>query len=167
MMNTIRKPAAKPTVTWNKVFSSPRRVRPVADGIGFDSFPFVRRQLAFLGPALVLMVLVSLLSPLWARRLAAIGFVGALVLLAATLLVGLEIKGAQRWLNVGGFVLQPSEFIKPTFAVVVAWMLAERQRTPRFPGGIIAAALLGLLLVLLMQQPDIGMAMVVDRKSVV
>lgn len=134
---------------------------PVADRIGFDSFHFVRRQLVFLGPALVLMVLISLMSPLWVRRMAAIGFVGAVVLLVATLFIGPEIKGANRWLNLGGFVLQPSEFIKPTFAVVVAWMLAEQRRTPGFPGGIISFALLGLLLGLLMMQPDVGMAMVV------
>ena len=134
---------------------------PVADRIGFDSFHFVRRQLVFLGPALVLMVLISLLSPLWARRMAAIGFAGALVLLVATLFFGPEIKGAHRWLNFGGFVLQPSEFIKPTFAVVVAWMLAEQKRAPGFPGGLIAIAILGLLLALLMLQPDVGMAMVV------
>ncbi len=134
---------------------------PVADRIGFDSFHFVRRQLIFLGPALALMVALSLLPPLWVRRSAVIGFIVALALLVLTLGIGPEIKGAHRWLTFGGFVLQPSEFVKPAFAVVVAWMLAEQRRSPGFPGAIIAVALLGLVIGLLLLQPDIGMAMVV------
>ena len=84
----------------------------VADRIGFDSFHFVRRQLIFLGPAVAIMIGLSLLSPLWVRRLAAVGFAGAFVLLLATVLVGPDIKGATRWLPIGGFVLQPAEFIQ-------------------------------------------------------
>jgi cell division protein FtsW len=133
----------------------------VADRIGFDSFHFVRRQLLFLGPAVALMIGLSLLSPLWVRRVASVGFIAALALLAATIVIGPDIKGASRWLPLGGFVLQPAEFIKPAFAVVAAWMLAEQARHREFPGLAITAALAAVVIAILMMQPDIGMAMVV------
>ena len=133
----------------------------VADRIGFDSFHFVRRQLIFLGPAVAIMIGLSLLSPLWVRRLAAVGFAGAFVLLLATVLVGPDIKGATRWLPIGGFVLQPAEFIKPAFAVAAAWMLAEQGRHRDFPGMAITAGLAVSVIAILMMQPDVGMAMVV------
>lgn len=133
----------------------------VADRIGLDSFHFVRRQLIFLVPAVTLMIGLSLLSPLSVRRLASIGFVGALVLLIATVVVGPDIKGATRWLLVGGFVLQPAEFIKPTFAVVAAWMLAEQGRHRDFPGMAITAGLAAFVIAILMMQPDVGMALVI------
>jgi cell division protein FtsW len=133
----------------------------VADRIGLDSFHFVRRQLIFLVPAVTLMIGLSLLSPLSVRRLASIGFVGALVLLIATVVVGPDIKGATRWLLVGGFVLQPAEFIKPAFAVVAAWMLAEQGRHRDFPGMAITAGLAAFVIAILMMQPDVGMALVI------
>ena len=51
----------------------------------------------------------------------------ALALIAVTLVVGSEIKGARRWINLPGLSLQPSEFVKPTFAVVAAWLFAEQH----------------------------------------
>jgi len=133
----------------------------VADRIGLDSFHFVRRQLIFLVSAVTLMIGLSLLSPLSVRRLASIGFVGALVLLIATVVVGPDIKGATRWLLVGGFVLQPAEFIKPAFAVVAAWMLAEQGRHRDFPGMAITVGLAAFVIAILMMQPDVGMSLVI------
>ncbi|MEC7571096.1 MAG: FtsW/RodA/SpoVE family cell cycle protein, partial [Pseudomonadota bacterium] len=69
----------------------------VAERIGLDAYHFVRRQFIILPLALTVMFAVSLLSPLQVRRLAAIGFLGCVVLLALTPLVGAEIKGARRW----------------------------------------------------------------------
>ena len=134
---------------------------PVADRIGVDTFHFVRRQIVFMIPALMVLVGVSMMSPLWVRRSAVIVFFGAVVLLFATLVMGAEIKGATRWLNVAGFVIQPSEFTKPALAVVVAWMLSQRQNDPGFPAFTVGLALLLLVLTPLLLQPDIGMALVV------
>jgi cell division protein FtsW len=133
----------------------------VADKLGLDQYHFSRRQIAILLPAVSLMLGVSLLSPLGIRRLAVIGLTGALLLTAATLFVGGEVKGAQRWLYVGGLSIQPSEFVKPLFAVVIAWMLAERAKGEGFPGGWISLGLLAVVLTLLALQPDVGMAVVV------
>jgi cell division protein FtsW len=85
----------------------------------------------------------------------------SLLMMIATLFVGGEVKGAQRWLYVGGLSIQPSEFAKPLFAVVVAWMLAERAKGEGFPGGWISLGLLVVMLGLLALQPDVGMAVVV------
>jgi cell division protein FtsW len=128
--------------------------------IGLDSFYLAQRHLALLPLALALMFAVSLLTPRWVKRIAVIGYLGAVLLCALTLLVGPEIKGATRWISIAGFSLQPSEFLKPTFAVVCAWMFAHSAKDPQFPGTWITIGL-GLLSVsLLMLQPDVGQAFV-------
>jgi cell division protein FtsW len=134
---------------------------PVAERIGYDGLHFVRRHLAMLPLALGLMFAVSLQPPRTIRRIAMIGFGISLVLLALTFVIGFEIKGARRWINFPGLSLQPSEFIKPTFAVVAAWLFSEQTLRPRFPGNLICIALFVLVIVMLIKQPDIGMAAVV------
>ena len=93
-----------------------------AERIGYDGLHFVRRHLAMLPLAIGLMFAVSLQPPRIIRRIALIGFGISLVLLALTFVIGAEIKGARRWINFPGLSLQPSEFVKPTFAVVAAWL---------------------------------------------
>jgi len=134
---------------------------PVAERIGLDSFYFVRRQIALLPVAIAILLGVSLLEPKQITRLALLGFVGSLVMLGLTFMIGVEIKGARRWINLGGFSLQPSEFVKPTFAVVTAWLFATARREDKFPGDLIAMGLFGVVLGILALQPDIGMAFVV------
>ncbi|MDR3435790.1 putative peptidoglycan glycosyltransferase FtsW [Telmatospirillum sp.] len=134
----------------------------VAERIGADHFHFVRRQFIFLPPALLVIFAVSLLSPKNVRRLACLGFLGALVLMAATLFSGQEIKGATRWVSLAGISIQPSEFVKPTFAVVSAWMFAEQRLSESFPGNMISLVLYLLVACLLLLQPDVGMTLVVS-----
>ena len=134
---------------------------PVAERIGYDELHFVRRHLAMLPFALCLMLLVSLQPPRSIRRIAVVGFAIALGLLALTLVIGAEIKGARRWINFPGLSVQPSEFVKPTFAVVAAWLFAEQKLRPGFPGNLISIALFVCVGAMLIKQPDIGMAAVV------
>jgi cell division protein FtsW len=133
----------------------------VANRIGLGSFHFALRQALFLAPALALMFAVSLLPPLAVRRLGTALFLVSLVLVVATLLAGSEVKGAHRWLYLGGFSLQPSEFLKPAFAVVAGWMFAEWRKGEGFPGQVVSAALCAVVVGLLLLQPDVGMALVV------
>jgi len=133
----------------------------VAERIGLDAFAFVRRQMLFLPAAAALMLAVSLLGPRAIRRLALAGFLVSLGLTFAAPLLGPEIKGARRWISLPGLSLQPSEFLKPCFAVVTGWLFAEGVQTRGFPGAAIACLLLGAVLVALKLQPDIGMAAVV------
>lgn len=133
----------------------------VAERIGLDAFHFVRRQFVYLALGLAVMLTVSLCSPRGVRRVAALVFAGSLLAMFATLLVGPEIKGATRWLQLGGFTLQPSEFVKPAFAVMAAWMFAERAVDEQFPGYAAATGLLLLVAGMLLAQPDVGMTIVV------
>ena len=122
---------------------------------------FILKQVVFLAIAGLVVVAVSLLSPRGVRRLALLGCLGALALTAATLIIGVEIKGARRWISVPGMTVQPSEFLKPCFAVVTAWLISEGQRIRHFPGMILAGAVFVLIAMLLKAQPDMGMLAVV------
>ncbi len=134
----------------------------VAERIGADHFHFIRRQFIFLPPALLVILGVSLLSPKDVRRLACLGFLCAIALMGLTLVAGQEIKGATRWVNLGPLSVQPSEFVKPTFAVVAAWMFSEQRLQENFPGNFISLTLYVLVAMLLLLQPDVGMTLVVS-----
>ena len=135
---------------------------PVADRLGYDSFHFVRRQLFYLPIALAALIGVSLMSPRGIRRFATGLFVLSLVLLVATFFFGTEIKGARRWISIAGLSLQPSEFVKPTFAVVTAWLFAVRGDNGKEIGRPAAIVLYGFVVSLLILQPDFGMTGVVS-----
>lgn len=133
----------------------------VAERVGLDTYHFAVRQLLFLPFAFAVMMGVSMLTPKGIRRLALILFAGSIVAIVMTLLSGVEIKGAIRWLHIGKFTLQPSEFIKPCFAVLAAWLFSRHCLDERFPGHWIASVLFLLIVGLLVLQPDIGMSVVV------
>ena len=134
---------------------------PVAERLGFDTFHFVRRQFLFLGLGLAIMFVTSFLTPRGVRRVAVACMAVAMALMVAVLFIGPEIKGATRWLMVGSYSIQPSEFVKPGFAVVAAWMFAEQRLDERFPGYAVATGLFVAVATLLLMQPDVGMSMVV------
>ncbi len=135
---------------------------PAAERIGADSFMFAKRQFIFLPMALLVMLAISLASPRHVRRLALLVFCGSVVLLAATFVIGVEIKGARRWISVPGLSsLQPSEFAKPSLAVISAWLLAQSRTERRVPGYFLCTLLVGTVLALLILQPDLGMSIVV------
>jgi cell division protein FtsW len=133
----------------------------VAERLGYAPLHFAERHLVTVPVALALMILVSLLPPRTVRRVALIGFAISVALLALTFVVGVEIKGARRWINLPGLSLQPSEFVKPTFIVVAAWLFAEQKERPGFPGNAISMVLFVGLIAMLIKQPDLGMAVVV------
>ena len=128
----------------------------VAEHIGLDPFHFVNRQAIFLAPALCIMLGVSFLSPRQVRRLAWVAFGVGLALLALTLVHGTEIKGARRWVSFAGIVVQPSEFVKPAFIVLAAWLFAEGSERRDVPGHLLSALLLCSVVGLLVLQPDLG-----------
>ncbi|MEO0400553.1 MAG: putative peptidoglycan glycosyltransferase FtsW [Pseudomonadota bacterium] len=123
-----------------------------------DSFHFPLRQAVFLVPTIAAVIGVSMLTPLQARRLGAVAFAGAGVLMVGVLFFAPEINGARRWFPVGSFSLQPSEFFKPGFIIAAAWMLSEARRRPAFPGVAIAMGLFAAGAGLLVLQPDYGQA---------
>ncbi len=133
----------------------------VAMRIHLPPFHFVYKQLAFFIPALGILIGVSLLNVRQVRRAAALVFAVGFVLMALTPLIGQEVKGAHRWLQFGPVGLQPSEFVKPAFIVLVAWLFAEAQRTPGVPGTALAVGLYGMVVAVLAVQPDFGQLMLV------
>jgi cell division protein FtsW len=133
----------------------------VAERIHQSRDVFIFKQVFFLALAGCVIVGVSLLSPRSIRRLALFGCILALGLTALTLAYGVDIKGARREIALPGFSLQPSELLKPCFAVVTAWLLTDARRDTRFPGIIMAFVIFGIILLLLKSQPDIGMLSVI------
>ncbi len=133
----------------------------VAERIHVSRDAFIVKQIVFLCLASLIVVAVSLLSPRQIRRLALVGCGISILLTAWTIGHGVDIKGARRWINLPGMTLQPSEFIKPCFAVVTAWLLTELQWGRRTSGMLAAGAVFGLIALLLKSQPDMGMLAVV------
>ena len=134
---------------------------PVAARLNLDAFHFVNRHILFLAPTIVVLLVTSLLSPRQVRRLALLVFLVSLVLCALTPVFGAEIKGARRWLVILGVSVQPSEFVKPAFVILIAWLFAESTRRPEMPANSTALALLLLVVALLVMQPDFGQTMLI------
>lgn len=134
---------------------------PVAERLNLGTFYFVKRHVIMVIPAFLVMMSISLLSPLEVRRLALFAYLVGIILLVYTLFYGMEIKGARRWIMMAGMSLQSSEFIKPIFAVLSAWMLAEKNRDLGFPGIMLSFGFLALVVFLIMLQPDLGMTFVI------
>ncbi len=133
----------------------------VAVRIGLDAFYFVNRHILYLAPVLVVLIATSFLTPSQVRRSALIVFAVSLAMVAATLVIGAEVKGARRWLIIAGVNIQPSEFVKPAFVILISWLFAESVRRPEMPANTIALALLGAVVGLLVLQPDFGQTMLV------
>jgi cell division protein FtsW len=134
---------------------------PVAGRLGLDPFHFVNRHLLLLVPAVLVLLATSFLSPRQIRRLALIVFVVSLILTVVTLFIGAEVKGARRWLVILGMNIQPSEFLKPAFVILIAWLFGESGKRPEMPANSAALALLILVVTLLVLQPDFGQTMLI------
>lgn len=134
---------------------------PVALRIGLGEYHFVFRHLIILLPSVLVMIGLSFVNPKQVWRLSALILLGSFFALVYVLIFGMEIKGAQRWVHLPGFSLQPSEFAKPAFLVVAAWFISRQKDRPEFPGAKITAILYGLLASLLILQPDMGMTFVI------
>lgn len=128
----------------------------------YNEFYYVFRHLIILVPACLLMMATSTLSPKNIYRIALVIFFGGLILMVATLAIGVEAKGARRWLYVFGLSLQPSEFVKPAFVLLSAWLFAHSNRDPHASGYSLSVLFYGVFLLLLILQPDFGQALLVS-----
>ena len=128
----------------------------VAERLNLDSFHFVKRHAAFLLPSLAVMIGISFMSPRQVRRTAMILLLASLAMMVLALFFGAEVKGSRRWISLAGLSVQPSEFMKPAFVVVCAWLFSEHARQPEIPGNLFAILLFGIVAALLVAQPDLG-----------
>ena len=117
----------------------------VAERLNLDSFHFVKRHAMFLLPAIAVMFGISFLTPRQVRRAAMILLVVSLAAMVLALFFGVEVKGSRRWISIGSFSIQPSEFMKPAFVVICAWLFAEHARQPEIPGNLFAIILFGIV----------------------
>ncbi|UAJ11561.1 FtsW/RodA/SpoVE family cell cycle protein [Glacieibacterium megasporae] len=121
-----------------------------------DDLFYLKRQIMWVLAGVPLMLGVSMLPMTWAKRVAIGGTIGFLVMLFAVPFVGSEVNGAVRWINLPGFQLQPSEFLKPLFIVTTAWLLAARFDDRTLPTMQLSFGLLVVISALLIKQPDFG-----------
>jgi cell division protein FtsW len=139
--------------------SSPAAI--LADESITDPFHYSWRMIVWATMGLIIMLTTSLLSPRGVRRIAVLGLLGAICVMALLPFVGDTVKGAARWINLGPFSLQPSEFAKPCLIVVAAWMFAETQKGQGVPGVSIAFGFYAVTVFLLLIQPDIGQTLLI------
>ncbi|MCA6272543.1 MAG: putative lipid II flippase FtsW [Phenylobacterium sp.] len=127
-----------------------------------DPFHFALRQCVFAAAGAAILLGASLLDDRGVRRAAFFVYLAAILIMAALPFIGHSAKGATRWLDLGGFTLQPSEFMKPALIVLVAWMFAEAQKGQGVPGVTIAFVLFGISVALLLIQPDVGQTILIS-----
>lgn len=139
--------------------SSPAAI--LADQSISDPFHYSWRMIVFATMGLTIMLTMSFLSPRGVRRIAVLVLLGAICVMALLPFIGDTVKGAARWINLGPFSLQPSEFVKPSLIVFAAWMFAEAQKGQGVPGVSIAFGAWALTVALLLIQPDIGQTLLI------
>jgi cell division protein FtsW len=133
----------------------------VAERIGAPPMHFVERQFMFMFPAFLTLIAVSFMPSVWVRRMATVLFAVFVVMLFLTLFLGVEVKGSTRWLRLAGISIQPSEFLKPTFVVVCAWMFSIRETRPEIPGNLMGIMVFAIVAGILLMQPDLGQTMLI------
>jgi len=134
---------------------------PVAARLGLDPFYFVNRHVMYLIPALAVLLATSFLSPRHIRRLALVVFCVSFCMVLLTPFIGAEVKGARRWIVLLGLNIQPSEFLKPAFVILIAWLFAESAKKPEVPANSFALLLLFGSVIALVRQPDFGQTMLI------
>jgi len=135
---------------------------PLAERNGLNPFHYVQRQAFFGGLAMTVMVAVSMMSPDMVRRLGVLGFGLSFIALILLPIFGTDFgKGAVRWFSLGFASFQPSEFLKPGFIVVSAWLMAASQDLNGPPGKIMSFGIVLTVVGFLAMQPDFGQAMLV------
>jgi cell division protein FtsW len=125
-----------------------------------DPFHFAVRQCVFAAGAAVILIGTSMLEVKVVRRASFFIWLAAIAIMIILPFIGHNAKGATRWLEFGGFTLQPSEFMKPALVVLVAWMFAEGQKG-QVPGVAIAFVLYAISVALLLIQPDVGQTVLI------
>lgn len=135
---------------------------PLASRNNLDPYYYVQKQALFGSLAMLVMAGTSMMSPQMIRRLGIMGFGIALLALMALPFIGQDHgKGAVRWLSIGGFSLQPSEFLKPCFIIVTAWLMAAAQEVNGPPGKVMSLVITIIVSLFLAMQPDFGQTMLI------
>lgn len=133
----------------------------VARTIRVDDFWFVKKQVCYAVASVIVIFTLSMLKLRAIRQISIFVFFVICCLLVMTLFFGPEVKGARRWMSLFGVSIQASEFMKPIFIIVTAWLLDCGKKYDYFPGMWISVLLFGIVAGLLLLQPDVGMTLLV------
>ena len=128
---------------------------------GSQDMDVLIRQAERVGLAFFLMTIIAHIDPYQFKRYSTLLFGLGILLLIAVLIMGQIGKGAQRWLEFGFFRFQPSEMIKLTTPMMIAWYLAEHPMPPKPKQLLIAVLLIAVPTLLIAKQPDLGTALLV------
>lgn len=123
---------------------------------------FVQKQLLFMPVAFCTLIFTALLPARQARHLSFLALIGSIFGMMAVLLFGTRFQGAARWISVAGVSVQPSEFVKPAFAVACAWFLARGKLIQHSKNTLLAWGIYFVIVGLLLLQPDLGMTLTVS-----
>lgn len=137
--------------------ASPAAAQRYSGGsVRFAELHYFYRQIAWILISMPVMIAISMQPRDRLRRLSLVGALVCMVALALVPVLGAEVNGAKRWLNLGVGQFQPSEFLKPFFVISMAWLLSLRESDRSLPIFALSAGLTAVVAVLL-----------IDRKSVV
>ena len=143
--------------------ASPAAARRLSGtALRFDDLFFLYRQLGWVALGLPLMLATSMLDLKLLKRLAVIGTLCCLLALILVPFIGGGANGAARWIQLPGFQCQPSEFFKPCFIVTTAWLLSLKVEDRSLPTMQISLGLLGMALICLIAQPDVGQSALIS-----
>jgi cell division protein FtsW len=131
----------------------------VAKTYAVGPYYFALRQMLYAVCALVMMLLMSTLQPAGIKRMGLLLFALAFVGTLLTFGIGVEVKGARRWLDIFGQSVQPTEFLKPALIVLTAWLLEDGRRGIRLKGFMLSIILIGAVALPVLFQPNFGMVL--------
>jgi len=124
--------------------------------VRFSELHYFYRQIVWIGVGVPVMIAISMMPRERAKRISLAGAAFFFVMLIFVPVLGPEVNGATRWIDIGIGQLQPSEFLKPFFVVAMAWLLSLREQDKSLPVFALSAVLVALVSALLMKQPDFG-----------
>ena len=126
----------------------------------------VYRQAMYQGVSIVGMLLIAQIPPRMMIQWAKWFYIFGVLLLLAVLLVGVSSKGAQRWIQLPGFRFQPSEMIKLIMPITIAAFFAKRPLPPSFKDVVMALLIIGVPVVLIAKQPDLGTSILIGASGI-
>jgi len=121
----------------------------------------VQKQSTRFAFGFIVMLLLAQLNPQTLRRWSPPLFIIGIILLTLVIFVGVEVKGAQRWLDLYIFRFQPSELMKLVAPMALAWYLADAALPPRPLRLIVSLILLTIPVVLIAVEPDLGTSLLI------
>lgn len=130
------------------------------NAVTLDPLHFFYRQIIWIALGVPVMLAISMMPKVMARRVAIYGVLICTALLILVPLIGTSVNGAQRWIGSGNFRVQPSEFLKPFFAITLAWVLSLRLQDESLPVMPLSFGLTCVIAVLMMLQPDLGQTII-------